>query len=442
MKAKIVIIGMLIVNACFGQDGVSSGSYSMVSSNSMNSHKESGAFNDRMIIVEDFVNYHKHKINIPKKNEVALSIDYDSDLLESKNSFVLQVGIATIAKENMAKTLKDVNVSLVIDNSGSMGGTKINYVKNAVKTFVKNLDNGVCLSLITFDNTARIEMNTVKLNFDREKIYQIIDSIQPGGSTNINAGMMLGYEEIAKTHNESVNSRLILLTDGMTNTGERNLEKILLNSKHYNDMGIEISTIGVGNSIDFDLLRSLSETGKGSNHFIGDSESDIQKVFVTELESLLYNIGKKTKVTIELPDNYAIKKIYGYKPNYNSEQKVSIELENLNSGITEVILIEIEKKTSVKGEIKATLEYKKDENDITVEEAINFKPNVKNTNDEIAKNYAIALMAEALKQYASDYTKGQTPTKSSLQKALAFADKYTNIQDVDIKRTYDILKKI
>lgn len=442
MKAKIVIIGMFVINVCFGQVGVSSGSYSMVGSNGMNSHNEKGGFNDRMIMVEDFVNYHKHKINIPEKEEAALSIDYNNILMQSDTNFVLQIGVATIEKENIAKTSKDVSISLVIDNSGSMGGTKIEYVKNAIKTFVRKLDNDMSLSLITFDDTAQVAMSTVKLNSDRKKIYQIIDNIQPGGSTNINAGMMLGYEEIAKIHSKETNSRLILLTDGMTNSGETNLEKILLNSKHYNNMGIEISTIGVGNSIDFDLLRSLSENGKGSNHFIGDSEIDIQKVFVTELESLLYNVGKNPKVTIELPDNYSIKKIYGYKPNYDSEHKVSIDLENLNSGITQVILMEVEKKTSESNEIKVNLEYNKNEKAIILNEAINYDSKMKMTNDETAKNYAIAVMADALKEYASEYTKGTNPGKTSLQNALLFADKFTNTNDADIKRTYDILKKI
>lgn len=377
MKAKIAIIGMFVINVCFGQVGVSAGSYSMVRSNGMNSHNEKGEFNDRMIIVEDFVNYHKHKINIPKKEEAALSIDYNNILMQSDTNFVLQIGIATIEKENIAKSSKDVSISLVIDNSGSMGGTKIEYVKSALKTFVRKLDNGMSLSLITFDDTAQVAMSTVKLNSDRKKIYQIIDNIGPRGSTNINTGMMLGYEEMVKIHSNEVNSRLILLTDGMTNSGETNLEKILLNSRHYNNMGIEISTIGVGNSVDFDLLRSLSENGKGSNHFIGDSEIDIQKVFVTELESLLYNVGKNPKVTIELPDTYNIKKIYGYKPNYNSEHQVSIDLENLNSGITQVILMEVEKKTSASNEIKVNLEYKKNERAIVLNETINYDSKMK-----------------------------------------------------------------
>ncbi|WP_289659366.1 vWA domain-containing protein [Flavobacterium panacagri] len=444
MKTKIAIIAMLLVNVCFGQYGVSTGSYSMVKSNRMNSRNESGAFSERMIIVEDFVNYHKHKISIPKKEETELSIDYDNDLLENKNSFVLQVGLATAIKENLTKTSKEVNISLVVDNSGSMAGNdKLTYVKSAIKTFVRKLENGMSLSLITFSTDARVVIKTEKLESNREKIYQIIDNIQPEGSTNIYAGMMLGYEEIAKTHNDDKNSRLILLTDGMVNTGETSLEKILIASKRYNDMGIETSTIGVGSDLDFDLLRSLAENGKGSNHFIGDSEIDIQKVFVTELESLLYNIGKNPKITIELPKDYVVQKIYGYKPNYISENKVSIELENLNSGITQVVLCDIEKLKSISSsEIKVSLEYEKNKKVISSYSTLNYRLGTESTNDEIAKNYSIAVMADALKQYAIEYTKGKIPARTNLDKALKFTDKHTDASDIDVKRTYDILKKI
>lgn len=50
-------------------------------------------------------------------------------------------------------------------------------------------------------------------------------------------------------------------------------------------------------------------------------------------------------------------------------------------------------------------------------------------------------MADALKEYASEYTKGRNPEKAGLEKALLFADKYSNLNDADIKRTYEILKK-
>jgi len=299
MKTKLALLTLIGFILGMAQHGVSSGSYSMFRANGLNSQNELGNFNERMIIVEDFVNYHKHQIKFPTNEKPEISIDYNNSILNSNDKFILQIGVATASKKHLKKSDEKVNISLVVDNSGSMSGQKLDFVKNAMKTFVEKLDNGTTISIIVFNSNASIKKHNVILNNDRSLVYQAIENIHSMGSTNINEGMILGYEEISKVHDLGENSRLILLTDGMTNQGETNHEIILANSKKFNDLGIEISTIGVGESIDFDLLRNLAENGNGSNHFIGDSETDIQKVFVNELESLVYNLSSiiKTQLT-------------------------------------------------------------------------------------------------------------------------------------------------
>lgn len=440
-KSNVILVGMVLLSTVsFGQHGVSSGSYSMVSANGLNSYNERGILNERMIIVEDFVNYHKHKIKIPTDSQPVLSIDYSNSLLDNSGKFVLQVGIATPNKESLPTSKKEVNVALVIDNSGSMSGGKLEFVKQAMKTFIQQLENGTTISIIVFSSGAEIRQSNIKLTDDRSKINKVIDGIYTAGSTNINAGMMLGYQEISKVHKQGTNSRLILLTDGMTNMGETNPEKILENSKKYNDEGIEISTIGVGQYIDFDLLRSLSEYGHGSNHFIGDSEKDIQKVFISEVESLLYNLGKEVEITIELPNGFKIDKVFGFKPKFSGNNKVSIPLENLNTGQTQVILMEVENPNLLNTQVKVQLNYTKEGKATEQKETVKYNSVAKTTNSEIAKNYSIALMADALKQYAIDFVKGSTPAKTQLEKAMKFTESQANIEDEDVKRVYDLLK--
>ncbi|MCY1662825.1 VWA domain-containing protein [Chryseobacterium sp. SL1] len=151
-----------LFNISKAQLGVSSGSVSHTVSNGLSSANESGFLNENTIIVEDFMNYHKHQIKIPKKNEVALSIDYDNTILNSDDNFLLQIGLATqnvSARENSNK----VNVSLVIDNSGSMGGGKLEKVKTALKVFVKGLKPEDLISIVKFDDTANLVLKSSKI---------------------------------------------------------------------------------------------------------------------------------------------------------------------------------------------------------------------------------------------------------------------------------------
>jgi len=416
---------ILIFNISKAQFGVSSGSVSHTVSNGLTSANERGFLNENTIIVEDFINYHKHQIKIPKKNEVALSIDYDNTILNSDDSFLLQIGLATQNVSDRQHSNK-VNVSLVIDNSGSMGGGKLDKVKNALKVFVKGLKPEDIISIIKFDDTANLVLKSSKIKDVAGNLDPIIESIYPSGPTNIHSGMMMGYSEAQKHNTKDYNSKVILLTDGMTNSGITDPETILRQSKEFNDKGIDISTIGVGQQLDFDLLRRIATYGRGSNYFIGDAEKDIQKTFKDELESLLYNIGKKPKLTINLPEGMRINKFYGYQPTYISNHQIEVELENLDCGQTQIFLMEVEKNDKIKN-ISSKKEY-----DAMTE----------TTQQELKKNFQIAKMATELKKAAKDFSQTNIGnTRKSMQGIINYYQSFCDKKDEDLRRIYDIALK-
>ncbi|MCJ8153080.1 VWA domain-containing protein [Chryseobacterium sp. SSA4.19] len=427
-----------IFNISKGQQGVSTGSVAHTVSNGLSSSNESGFLNENTIIVEDFMNYHKHQIRIPKKNEVALSIDYDNVILNSDDTFLLQIGLDTqnvTSRENSNK----VNVSVVIDNSGSMGGGKLEKVKKALKVFVKGLQPDDMISIIKFDDQANLVLKSSKLKDVAENLDRIIESIYPSGSTNIHSGMMMGYSEAQKHNTKEYNSKVILLTDGMTNSGITDPETILKESKEFNDKGIDISTIGVGQQLDFDLLRKIAAYGRGSNYFIGENETDIQKTFKDELESLLYNIGKKPKLTINIPQGMKIKKFYGYEPQYNSDHQVEVELENLDCGQTQIFLMEVEKKETENSKITASLTYEKNDETKNISSKREYDVSTESTQKELKKNFQIAKMTTELKKAAKDFSQADMEnTKKSMQNIIDYYQSFCDKNDEDLKRVYDI----
>lgn len=440
IRLNILMVFLAISKIVMAQHGVSSGSVTLLKSNGLNSKNERGKLNEQMVIVEDFMNFHKHEINIPTTKELELSIDFNNNELDNKNEFILQIGLAT-------KEIKDrqpenaVNVALVIDKSGSMSGGKLEKVKAAMKKYIDGLDENDYLAIITFDNKAQTVLASAQLKNNKSKIYNLIDGIYVGGSTNINDGMILGYQEALKHHSAHINSRVILLTDGMTNSGETNHEKIISHSRYYNDKGIDISTIGVGEQLDFDLLKEIANAGNGSNYFIGDSEEDIQKVFIDELQSLLFQIGKKPEMTIKLPKNYKIKEFYGYNPNFLNDNEVSVNIENLNAAITQVFILKVEKINDTDNKIEVTLDYLKNGEKITEVKTKTYQAKLSDTNKEVKKNYQLALIATNLKTAAREIVKNNLKSGSDLiNQSLSYLKSKADLKDKDIHRLYDIMK--
>ena len=111
----------------------------------------------REVVVEEFVNYHRHQIGRPKAGEaVALDLRWGNDQVSSDHEAVLQVGFST-ALANDRQQLRPLNLALVIDKSGSMAAAdKLSRVKAALLTFVSQLRERDVLSIVVFDSEAQI----------------------------------------------------------------------------------------------------------------------------------------------------------------------------------------------------------------------------------------------------------------------------------------------
>src|SRR5262249_47542839 len=155
---------------------------------------------------------------------------------------------------------------------------KLVRVKSALLTLVNQLRATDVISIVVFDSSASVLLPAQPLT-DKQAIKEAIRGIEPGSATNLEAGLMLGYKEALKHFQKNSTNRVILLTDGIANQGVTAPEKISSESLIYNDEGIDLSTIGVGEDLNKDLLRDLAKSGRGLFHFVADSE-DIQKVFV------------------------------------------------------------------------------------------------------------------------------------------------------------------
>jgi len=280
--------------AANAQEGVSSGAATRTRYLS-----ENGVFpTSREVAVEEFVNYYRHQIAFPTSNEaVAMDVRWGNDTASDGRGAVLQVGFST-AHEHDRSHLKPVNLSIVVDKSGSMADyNKLTRVKQALITLVSQLRSTDYLSIVIFDDQAEVLLPSTDLS-DKEEVNHLIHGIQPGGSTNLNGGLMLGYKEAMKHFREGATNRVILLTDGIANRGVTDPAEIEASSHYYNDEGVDLSTIGVGMDLNKDLLRELAKSGRGLYHFVADDE-DVNKVFVKELQSLVSPVAAEPNLTIE-----------------------------------------------------------------------------------------------------------------------------------------------
>ena len=405
----------------------------------------------REVAVEDFVNYHRHEIGRPKAGEsVALDLRWGNNVFDSNQEAVLQVGIST-ALVHDRKQLRPLNLALVIDNSGSMSeDNKLVRVKQALHTLVARLRPSDTLSITVFDSDAEVVLPAQEVR-DGHAAQSIIDEIRPGSTTNLDGGLMLGYQEALKHYNKEATNRVILLTDGIANRGVIDPQEIAKDSLKFNDKGIDLSTIGVGQDLNKDLLSTLAKSGHGLFHFVADSE-DIQKVFDKEVQSLLSPIASDATLEIDFDHRVGLEQVYGYSPQIASN-KVTIKLDTMNSGMTEVVLLKMKKRPVVSlrnWPVRAKLTYFDLDGNKSVESIQSIDiPGGKSEketsvrDESVSKNYSIAMVAQSIRDMASACEKHQFRKAESLlsDSITKISNEYPNQDDPDVKRVLDTAKK-
>ncbi len=166
-----------------------------------------------------------------------------------------------------------LNLCLILDQSGSMGGTPIKTVRAAAKKIVDNLSPQDHISIISFDHEAQLVVPN-QLATDSDAIKQAIENIRAGGGTAIDEGLKLGIEEIAKGKSGTV-SQIFLLTDGENEHGSNDrchkLAKFAVNH------GFTVSTLGFGDHWNQDVLEQLADAGNGSLAYIQNPDTAIQE---------------------------------------------------------------------------------------------------------------------------------------------------------------------
>lgn len=232
------------------------------------------------------------------------------------------------------KTSKPVNISFVLDKSGSMSGEKFDVLKLEMAKFIDKMGSKDMCSLVFFESDA-VAASPQQRMTNKSALKDILAVVQTGGGTNIYEGLKLGYEEVAKQFKPEYTNRVVLLTDGY---GSRPIEDLLALSKTYFEKGISVSTIGVGDRYNESLLTILSEYSGGMRHHAIDGAS-INKALDKEFESLFYPLAEDLKVNIKYNNKIVFSQLYGVSLASKTDGNVTINLNKVYSSMNTLAMV-------------------------------------------------------------------------------------------------------
>ncbi|MDO8348627.1 MAG: VWA domain-containing protein [Planctomycetota bacterium] len=290
------------------------------------------------VVVRDIVNYHHHALPTPRADkDVALDLRFDRSCAGEGDTVVLQVGYTTRPEGDRAFAAP-CTVALVVDCSGSMHERgKMDQVRAGLREFVRHLRPDDEVALVAFSTDARV-VAARRARGDGRWLQTAIDELQPGGNTNLHAGLMAGLRELQQEDTRGRSQRVVLLTDGIANTGVTDPAQMLADSEPFTRNTIDISTIGVGENLDVPLLEKLARGTRGLFHFVGDAQ-DVQKVFVEELASLLMPVARRPRLVVTLGSDLRVEHVFHEGVRHEGNDRLAIDLPDLNAGVTGVVML-------------------------------------------------------------------------------------------------------
>jgi Ca-activated chloride channel family protein len=251
--------------------------------------------------VEEYINYFDMEYPAPQDDTFAIYADGGPTPFFNRDTDLLRIGIK--AREVPERRRQDINLTFVVDTSGSMDSDdKIGMVKDAMLVLVDQLDRFDSVAVVEYDSRARVALNPVAADDTRE-IEKAIRKLRAGGTTNAEAGLALGYDLADDMFDRDMVNRVVLISDGVANVGETGPEGILERIGERARNGIDLVTIGVGIDTYNDvLLEQLADQGDGWYAYV-DSRDEAERLFRDNLTTSLQAVARDVKVQVEFDDD-------------------------------------------------------------------------------------------------------------------------------------------
>lgn len=161
----------------------------------------------------------------------------------------------------------EINIVLVCDNSGSMGGTKIENLKSALNTFT-DISGETNIAIVPFSSGV-LSDNVRPFGSTAEGLKAGVESMLASGGTNIYSAVNYALELFPEKQ-DALNV-MILMSDGQDNTPSNSA--MLDMTAACQKKNASIYSMGLGSDVNSNVMNTYAAIGGGSYMYVSDSDS-------------------------------------------------------------------------------------------------------------------------------------------------------------------------
>jgi len=234
------------------------------------------------------------------------------------------------------KGRSDLNLSLVLDRSGSMEGEKMVRAREAAMFCVDQMLPTDRLSVVTFDDRIEVLFPSEPVT-NKQSMKDLISRVTARGSTALHEAWVRGGLTVSERMLDQGINRVVLITDGLANVGITSTDEIVTQAMGVYQRGVSTSTIGIGADFNEDLLMPMAQAGGGNAWHVVEPD-DMQRIFQVELEGLIAQFAHTVSLSLIPADGVRIVDMLN---DYDLTETGRYRLPNLQAGSPLDILVQL-----------------------------------------------------------------------------------------------------
>jgi Ca-activated chloride channel family protein len=256
----------------------------------------------------EFMNYYSFNYAPAPQGELALNAEMV--LGEVDGQYRLQIAVASEAMTHAQRP--PMNLTFVLDTSGSMGGQPMAQLKETTRAIAASLRSGDIVSLLEWDTDTSFKLAGYAVDGPNDAtLLEKIEELNAGGGTDLSGGLMTGYELAQQSFDTSFINRLVLISDGGANVGITDADVIGAHAGEAGEDGIYMVGIGVSDSAyDDKLMDTVTDLGKGASVFIHD-DAEAWVMFNQNFVNTMAIAARDVQVQLDMPPGFDIVKFSG-----------------------------------------------------------------------------------------------------------------------------------
>ncbi len=242
------------------------------------------------------------------------------------------LGLWVDAPQTHPRAHVPMDVSLVIDTSGSMAGPKIENARRASNMLVDDLADGDIVSIVAFSDDARTLVEPTVLSTEtRRTLKARIAQLQPNGSTNMFDGLGLGESHVARAPSTHAVRRVVVISDGIANVGPSSPEALGALAERGVRFHAQVTSLGVGTDYDERTLNALATRSTGRLYHLSEPK-EMPSLVEHEIALLRSTVATDAFVEIVPAPNVDLVAVDGIRSERGENGAIKLPLGALFSG--------------------------------------------------------------------------------------------------------------